>query len=158
MLLAGDFNVVPTDFDIYNPRSWRKDALLQPESRECYGRLLAQGWTDALRATHPEQRIYTFWDYFRRHWDTNSGLRIDHLLLNHELAPALRTAGVDRWVRGETGASDHAPTWIELAWPPAARKSAPKKQVAKRAIARKSIAKKSSAKPKKTTARKPQPA
>ena len=158
VLLAGDFNVVPTDFDIYNPRSWRKDALLQPESRECYGRLLAQGWTDALRATHPEQRIYTFWDYFRRHWDTNSGLRIDHLLLNHELAPALRTAGVDRWVRGETGASDHAPTWIELAWPPAARKSAPKKQVAKRAIARKSIAKKSSAKPKKTTARKPQPA
>ena len=158
VVLAGDYNVVPTDEDIYNPRSWTKDALLQPESRECYGRLLAQGWTDALRATHPEQRIYTFWDYFRRHWDTNSGLRIDHLLLNHELAPALRTAGVDRWVRGETGASDHAPTWIELAWPPAARKSAPKKQVAKRAIARKSIAKKSSAKPKKTTARKPQPA
>ena len=127
VVLAGDFNVVPTDFDIYNPRSWRKDALLQPESRECYARLLEQGWTDALRATHPEQRIYTFWDYFRRHWQTDSGLRIDHLLLNAELAPRLVAAGVDRWVRGETGASDHAPTWVELgpAPRPAARKKAP---------------------------------
>ena len=127
VVLAGDFNVVPTDFDIYNPRSWRKDALLQPESRECYARLLEQGWTDALRATHPEQRIYTFWDYFRRHWQTDSGLRIDHLLLNAELAPRLVAAGVDRWVRGETGASDHAPTWVELgpAPRPAARKKVP---------------------------------
>jgi exodeoxyribonuclease-3 len=114
VVLAGDFNVVPTDADIYNPRSWLKDALLQPESRECYRRLLAQGWTDALRARHPDERIYTFWDYFRQHWQTNSGLRIDHLLLNAELAPALVDAGVDTWVRGEAGASDHAPTWVEL--------------------------------------------
>lgn len=113
-VLAGDFNVVPTDFDIYNTRSWLKNALLQPESRECYARLLEQGWMDALRATHPDERIYTFWDYFRRHWDTDSGLRIDHLLLNPVIAPRLADAGVDRWVRGEKGASDHAPTWITL--------------------------------------------
>lgn len=114
VVLAGDYNVVPTDEDIYNPRSWLKDALLQPESRECYRRLLEQGWTDALRARYPNERIYTFWDYFRRHWDTNSGLRIDHLLLSRSLAPKLRAAGVDRWVRGMDHASDHAPTWIEL--------------------------------------------
>jgi exodeoxyribonuclease-3 len=115
VVLAGDFNVVPTDFDIYNPKSWRKDALLQPETRAAYTRLLAQGWVDALRAQHPEEPIYTFWDYFRNHWTRNSGLRIDHLLLNRELAPRLRDANVDRWVRGQQGASDHAPTWVELA-------------------------------------------
>lgn len=114
VLLAGDFNVVPTDFDIYNPRSWLKDALLQPESRECYRRLLAQGWVDTLRQQFPDERIYTFWDYFRRHWETNSGLRIDHLLLNPPLAPRLLEAGVDKWVRGEPHASDHAPTWLTL--------------------------------------------
>ena len=114
VLLAGDFNVVPTDFDIYNPRSWLKDALLQPESRECFRRLLAQGWVDTLRSKFPEERIYTFWDYFRRHWETNSGLRIDHLLLNPRLAPRLLEAGVDKWVRGEPHASDHAPTWLTL--------------------------------------------
>src|SRR5271166_1238 len=91
-VLAGDYNVVPTDEDIYNPRSWLKDALLQPESRECYQRLLAQGWTDSVRACYPEERIYTFWDYFRQHWQKDSGLRIDHLLLNTELAPRLRQA------------------------------------------------------------------
>ncbi|MEP6899679.1 MAG: exodeoxyribonuclease III [Rhodanobacter sp.] len=114
VVLAGDYNVVPTDLDIYNPRSWLKDALLQPESRACFQRLLDQGWTDALRAMHPDERIYTFWDYFRQHWQTNSGLRIDHLLLSADLAPRLRDAGVDRWMRGETGPSDHAPTWITL--------------------------------------------
>jgi len=114
VILAGDFNVVPTDFDIYNTRSWLKDALLQPESRECYRRLLAQGWTDAIRALHPDERIYTFWDYFRQHWQTNSGLRIDHLLLNEPLRKRLSDAGVDKWVRGRPGASDHAPTWIVL--------------------------------------------
>jgi len=114
VVLAGDYNVVPTDFDIYNTRSWLKDALLQPESRDCYARLLEQGWTDALRAQFPQQKIYTFWDYFRRHWETNSGLRIDHLLLSQSVAAALRDAGVDTWVRGEPHASDHAPTWIEL--------------------------------------------
>jgi exodeoxyribonuclease III len=114
VVLAGDYNVVPTDFDIYNPRSWLKDALLQPESRECYARLLEQGWTDALRKRYPEDKVFTFWDYFRRHWETDSGLRIDHLLLSASVAPALRDAGVDKWVRGEPHASDHAPTWVEL--------------------------------------------
>lgn len=114
VVLAGDYNVVPTDEDIYNTRSWLKDALLQPESRECFQRLLAQGWTDALRARYPNERIYTFWDYFRQHWQTNSGLRIDHLLLSADLAPRLHDAGVDRWPRDQPHASDHAPTWIEL--------------------------------------------
>lgn len=114
VLLAGDYNVVPTDFDIYNTRSWLKDALLQPQSRACYQRLLDQGWTDALRHLYPEERVYTFWDYFRQHWQSNSGLRIDHLLLNPALAPYLKNAGVDAWVRNEPHASDHAPTWIEL--------------------------------------------
>jgi exodeoxyribonuclease-3 len=114
VVLAGDFNVVPTDFDIYRTTSYKDNALLQPETRECYQRLLSQGWADAIRTRFPEEQIFTFWDYFRRHWETNSGLRIDHLLLNDSLAPRLVDAGVDRWVRGEPGASDHAPTWIQL--------------------------------------------
>jgi len=114
VVLGGDFNVVPTDFDIYNPKSWKKDALLQPASRAAYQRLLAQGWIDALRARHPDVPIYTFWDYFRNHWARNAGLRIDHLLLSSELAPRLLDANVDTWVRGEAGASDHAPTWVQL--------------------------------------------
>jgi len=114
VVLAGDYNVVPTDFDIYDPRSWLKDALLQPETRDCYRRLLAQGWTDAVRARFPNERVYTFWDYFRQHWQKNSGLRIDHLLLNASSSSGLLEAGVDKWVRGETGASDHAPTWVRL--------------------------------------------
>ena len=121
VVLAGDFNVVPTDFDIYNPKSWRKDALLQPESRNAYQRLLAQGWIDSLRELRPKEAIYTFWDYFRNHWQTNSGLRIDHLLLNRELAPRLKDANVDRWVRGQPHASDHAPAWIELGDKPKAK-------------------------------------
>jgi len=114
VVLAGDYNVVPTDFDIYNPRSWLKDALLQPETRECYQRLLSQGWTDAVRARFPDQRVYTFWDYFRQHWQRNSGLRIDHLLLDPQLSSKQVDAGVDTWVRGQPGASDHAPTWARL--------------------------------------------
>lgn len=114
VVLAGDFNVVPTDEDIYNPRSWRKDALLQPESRACWQRLLLQGWVDALRHLHPHERVYTFWDYFRQHWERNAGLRIDHLLLNAQLAPCLAAAGVDTWVRGLEKASDHAPAWVRL--------------------------------------------
>ena len=114
VVLAGDYNVVPTDFDIYNAKSWRKDALLQPESREAYQRLLAQGWVDALRHVHPDEQIYTFWDYFRDHWKRNAGLRIDHLLLNKQLAPRLIDANVDRWVRDQPKPSDHAPTWIEV--------------------------------------------
>jgi exodeoxyribonuclease-3 len=113
-ILLGDYNVVPTDADIYDPKSWRKDALLQPESREAYARLLAQGWTDAIRAIHPEERIYTYWDYFRQRWERNAGLRIDHLLLNRKLAPRLLDANVDRWVRGEPKPSDHAPVWVRI--------------------------------------------
>ena len=114
VVMAGDYNVVPTDFDIYNPRSWLKDALLQPESRECYRRLLEQGWIDSIRHLHPDEAVFTFWDYFRKHWDRNAGLRIDHLLLNAELAPCLVEAGIDRWVRGQEHASDHAPAWVRL--------------------------------------------
>lgn len=114
VVLAGDYNVLPTDFDVYDPRSWLKDALLQPETRECYQRLLSQGWIDAIRARFPDQRVYTFWDYFRQHWQKNSGLRIDHLLLNPAVKSQLADAGVDTWVRGQPGASDHAPTWVRL--------------------------------------------
>ncbi|HSV35838.1 MAG TPA: exodeoxyribonuclease III [Ramlibacter sp.] len=114
VVMAGDYNVVPTDFDIYNPRSWLKDALLQPQSRACYGRLLDQGWVDAIRRLHPDETVFTFWDYFRKHWERNAGLRIDHLLLNAALAPCLVEAGVDTWVRGEAHASDHAPAWVRL--------------------------------------------
>lgn len=115
VVLAGDYNVVPTDFDVYNPKSWKKDALLQPATRDAYQRLLAQGWTDAIRTLHPQEQIYTFWDYFRNHWERNAGLRIDHLLLNRPAAARLAAADVDRWVRGQSRASDHAPTWVELA-------------------------------------------
>jgi exodeoxyribonuclease III len=114
VVMCGDYNVVPTDFDIYDPKSWRKDALLQPQTRACWERLLAQGWVDSIRHLHPDDRVFTFWDYFRQHWQRDAGLRIDHLLLNRALAPALVAAGVDRWVRGEEHASDHAPTWIQL--------------------------------------------
>lgn len=124
-MLAGDFNVVPTDADLHNTRSWVKNALLQPESRECYRRLLEQGWTDSLHAWSPDKAIYTYWDYFRRHWETDSGLRIDHLLLSTTLK--LRNAGVDRWVRGEPHASDDAPAWIELSVPQATARSGDKK-------------------------------
>ncbi|MGJ4728198.1 exodeoxyribonuclease III [Luteimonas sp. SDU101] len=124
--LIGDFNVIPTDEDIYDPKSWRKDALLQPEVRERYGRLLEQGWTDALRQTHGDERIYTFWDYFRQHAERDRGLRIDHLLLNPVLAARLVDAGVDRWVRLQEKASDHAPTWVEV------KATAPRKRAAAR--------------------------
>ncbi len=134
-ILAGDFNVVPTDFDIYDPTHWRKDALLQPESRACYERLLKQGWIDSIRHLHPDEKIFTFWDYFRNHWKRNAGLRIDHLLLNKVLAPHLRDANVDRWVRDQQGASDHAPTWVTLS---VEKKLAPKKPAAaKKAAAKK---------------------
>lgn len=112
--LMGDFNVVPTDFDIYNPKSWRKDALLQPESRAAYQDLLDQGWLDSLRQRHPDEQVFTFWDYFRQHWQRDAGLRIDHILLNAELAQRLKDAGVHRWVRGMDQPSDHAPVWVEL--------------------------------------------
>jgi exodeoxyribonuclease-3 len=122
VVLAGDYNVVPTPSDIYQTTSYDKDALVQPASRERYAALVAQGWTDSLRALHPDEPMYTFWDYMRMRWPRNAGLRIDHLLLSPGLADRLVAAGVDRAVRGEPGASDHAPAWIQL------RKTAAKKR------------------------------
>ncbi len=115
VVMMGDFNVIPTDNDVYDPKAWRKDALIQPEVRHAFETLLKQGWTDALRHIVGDERIYTFWDYFRQHAERDRGLRIDHLLLNKTAAKRLETAGVDRWVRLEAKASDHAPTWITLA-------------------------------------------
>ncbi len=112
--LIGDYNVVPTEADAYSSKSWAKNALFQPESRAAYRRLLDQGWTDALRAMHPNEPVYTFWDYMRDRWPRDAGLRIDHILLSPALAPRLTKAGVDRDVRGEQGASDHAPAWATL--------------------------------------------
>jgi exodeoxyribonuclease III len=116
-ILAGDFNVIPTEIDVYKPERWVKDALFRPETREAFARLLAQGWLDALRHLHPDEHIYTFWDYFRNNFERDAGLRIDHLLLSPSLAPRLLAAGVDRTVRGWEKSSDHAPTWIELTSP-----------------------------------------
>lgn len=113
-VLAGDYNVIPTDLDVYKPERWLDDALFRPESRAAYEELLAQGWTDALRKMHPKQKIYTFWDYFRNSYARDAGLRIDHLLLSPNLAPKLQSAGVDCNVRGWEKSSDHAPTWIVL--------------------------------------------
>lgn len=113
-VLLGDFNVIPTEADVYDPKAWRRDALFQPEVREQFEHLLAQGWTDALRSVHGDSTIYTFWDYFRQHAERDRGLRIDHLLLNPILAARLVDAGVDRWVRLQDKASDHAPTWATV--------------------------------------------
>jgi exodeoxyribonuclease-3 len=118
VVLAGDYNVMPTDLDVYAPERWVDDALFRPEVRDAYRRLVEQGWTDALRARHPGKRIYTFWKYFRNAFARDAGLRIDHLLLSPPLAKRLTSAGVDREVRGREHASDHAPAWIELAEPP----------------------------------------
>jgi exodeoxyribonuclease-3 len=114
VVLAGDYNVVPTNevHDIYSPKSWLHDALLQPESRAAWQKLLGQGWTDAIHTLHADKPMYTFWDYFRNRWERNSGLRIDHLLLKPAAAARLESAGVDRDVRGRDKPSDHAPAWI----------------------------------------------
>jgi exodeoxyribonuclease III len=114
VVLAGDYNVVPTDLDIYPTKSWDRDALLQPQSRAAYGPLLAQGWTDAVRALHPKEPMYTFWDYMRKRWERDGGLRLDHVLLSPVLKERLLGAGVDRHIRGLEDASDHAPVWVEL--------------------------------------------
>jgi exodeoxyribonuclease III len=114
-VLAGDYNVVPTDHDIYNMRSWLKNALVQPKPRSAFARLLREGWTDALGEMHPYEQVFTFWAYLRDSWPRDAGLRIDHLLVSQALLPRLVASGVDREVRGQPGASDHAPAWIELA-------------------------------------------
>jgi exodeoxyribonuclease-3 len=115
VMLAGDFNVMPTDRDVYKPERWVDDALFAPEVRAAYFRLLEQGWTDALRTKHPDETIFTFWDYFRNAYGRNAGLRIDHLLLSPALAERLEDAQVDTHVRGWEKTSDHAPVWIKLA-------------------------------------------
>jgi exodeoxyribonuclease III len=114
VVLAGDYNVAPTGFDIYPTKSWDKDALIQPKSRAAFKALVAQGWTDAVRTLHPAKPMFTFWDYKRNRWPRDAGLRLDHLLLSPALAQRLAKAGVDRDIRGEEGASDHAPAWIVL--------------------------------------------
>jgi len=114
VVLAGDYNVVPTQQDIYPTQSLDKNALVQPASREAFQRLLRQGWTDALRKLHPSGPLWTFWDYKFERWQADKGMRLDHLLLSPQLFPLLIDAGVDRWVRGEDNASDHAPAWIRL--------------------------------------------
>ena len=113
-VLAGDFNVVPTDFDIYSLRSFADNALVQPEPRTAFAQLIDMGWTDAIRSLHPEDPMFTFWSYLRNRWPRDAGLRLDHLLLSPALKPRLTAAGVDRDVRGEPDASDHAPAWVEL--------------------------------------------
>ena len=113
-LLIGDFNIIPTDEDVYKPERWLKDALFAPEAREKYRALVAQGWTDAIRAPYPEQRIYTFWHYWRNSFERDAGIRIDHALLSPSLATGLKAAGVDRMPRGWDKTSDHAPIWIDV--------------------------------------------
>jgi exodeoxyribonuclease-3 len=114
VVLAGDFNVAPSDLDIYPTTSWIKDALVQPEPRAAYGCLLEQGWMDALREQYGKKRVYTFWTYWRNRFANDHGLRIDHLLLSPKLATRLKEAGVDRATRAQPRASDHAPAWITL--------------------------------------------
>jgi exodeoxyribonuclease III len=114
VVFAGDFNVVPTDADIYAMRSWKDNALVAPEPRALFALLVERGWTDALRVLHPDEPMYTFWHYLRNAWDRDAGMRLDHLLLNAPVRERLEAAGVDRWVRGAANASDHAPAWIDL--------------------------------------------
>ena len=143
VVLAGDYNVVPTDLDIYPSTSWGKNALLQPESRAAFTRLLKQGWVDAIRTRHSDERLYSFWDYLYSFWDykrgrwgRDAGLRLDHLLLSPAVAGRLATAGVDRDVRGREGASDHAPTWVTLTEPKAkVIKPPPRREKAERSSA-----------------------
>lgn len=114
VILTGDYNVMPTEKDVYKPERWVNDALFRPETRAAFKKLVDQGWTDAIRKLYPDETIYTFWDYFRNAYGRNAGLRIDHFLLNAETSKRLLAAGVDRDVRSWEKTSDHAPVWIEL--------------------------------------------
>ncbi|WP_394437595.1 exodeoxyribonuclease III [Sphingobium naphthae] len=124
VFIAGDFNVMPTDLDVYVPERWRDDALFAPEVREAYAQLLAQGWTDALRHLHPGERVYTFWKYWRNSFERDAGLRIDHILLNHKAKARLVSAEVDRRPRGWEKTSDHAPVVVEIADKPSRKRKA----------------------------------
>ena len=130
VVLAGDYNVVPTDFDIYPTKSYAKDALVQPQSRALFRQILEQGWLDAIRTLHPDQPMYTYWDYMRNRWPRDAGLRLDHLLLSPRAAERLAQAGVDRDVRGQEGGSDHAPAWIVLRAAGAASRAPPRAKTA----------------------------
>ncbi|WZL89362.1 exodeoxyribonuclease III [Salinimicrobium sp. 3283s] len=114
VVLTGDYNVIPTEKDVYKPERWVDDALFRPEVRKAFHSLVAQGWTDAIRKLYPEETIYTFFDYFRNAFERNAGLRIDHFLLSPHLTNKLKDGGVDNHVRGWEKTSDHAPVWIEL--------------------------------------------
>jgi exodeoxyribonuclease-3 len=115
VVACGDYHGIPTDLDVYKPENWKDDALFSPEARAAFQGILDQGWTDAIRHLHPDERIYSFWDYWRRSYERNAGIRIDHLLLNKAAAKRLKAAGVDTRPRGWEKSSDHAPAWIELA-------------------------------------------
>ena len=114
VVVAGDYNAIPTDLDVYAPERWRDDALFAPEVRSAFARLIDQGWTDAIRHLHPDETIYTFWKYWRGAFERDAGLRIDHLLMNRIAADKLVGGGVDRTPRGWEKTSDHAPTWVQL--------------------------------------------
>jgi exodeoxyribonuclease-3 len=114
VIMLGDFNVMPTELDVYKPERWVDDALFRPETRAAFKKLVDQGWTDAIRKLYPDEVIYTFWDYFRNAYGRNAGLRIDHFLLSPHFEKRLKKAGVDKEVRGWEKTSDHAPVWIEL--------------------------------------------
>ncbi len=121
VVACGDYNVIPTDLDVYKPAIWKDDALFAPEAKAAYRRILDQGWTDAIRHLHPDERIYSYWAYWRRSFERNAGIRIDHLLLNRAAARRLTAAGVDTRPRALDKTSDHAPAWIELADAPVER-------------------------------------
>lgn len=114
VILVGDYNVIPTDYDVYKPERWTDDALFREETRSAFKTLMAQGWTDAIRTVHPQEKMYTFWDYFRNAYGRDAGLRIDHFLLNRKASALLLDAGVDKHVRGWEKSSDHAPVWISV--------------------------------------------
>jgi len=114
VIMLGDYNVMPTELDVYKPERWEKDALFRPEVRQAFSNLRDQGWTDAIRTLYPDEKIYTFWDYFRNAYGRDAGLRIDHFLLSPQIAPRIKAGGVDRHVRGWEKTSDHAPVWIDL--------------------------------------------